>query len=186
MLEATVELLAERGYGGTSTRLAAERAGVSLGALQHHFQTKADLSVQALDHASRRLAREFVAAAPEESEPLQKYAAILDRLLVVFMGPAFAAAVEVHLAARTDPDLRDAATGLNRDIEKLIETSARELMPESVGRSDFDALLRTSISAVRGLAITSMVPTEDPEAEWAQVKSQLLILARNLALEVPA
>ena len=60
VLDATVELLIERGYAGTSTRLAAERAGVSLGALQHHFRTKAELSVEAMRYVTERLAGELV------------------------------------------------------------------------------------------------------------------------------
>jgi AcrR family transcriptional regulator len=185
VLEATVELLAERGYGGTSTRLAAERAGMSLGALQHHFRTKAELSVEALRYASRRLAREFVAAAPADADTLERFGAILDRLFVVFRGDTFAAAVEVHLAARTDPDLQEAAAELNRDVEDLIHSSARELLPEMIYRPEFPALLQTSLSAVRGLALTSMVPLRDRSEEWRQVRSQLLLLAESISMEDP-
>jgi AcrR family transcriptional regulator len=185
VLEATVELLAERGYGGTSTRLAAERAGVSLGALQHHFRTKAELSVEALRYASRRLAREFVAAAPADGDATERFAAILDRLFVVFRGATFAAAVEIHLAARTDPDLQQAAAELNHDVEDLIRASARELLPEVIDRPEFPALLQTSLSAVRGLALTSMAPLRDRGEEWGQVRGQLLLLAEAISLEDP-
>ena len=177
VVEATVGLLAEHGYGGTSIRLAAERAGVSLGALQHHFPTKAELSVEALRHASRSLAREFVAAAPVDGDTVERFAAILDRLFVVFQGSTFAAAVEVHLAARTDPDLQDAAAELNRDVEDLIRSSARELLPEMISQPGFPALLQTSLSAVRGLALTSMDPRSDSGDQWRQVRGQLLLLA---------
>jgi AcrR family transcriptional regulator len=176
-------LLAERGYAGTSTRLAAERAGVSLGALQHHFRTRAELSVEALRYASRRLAREFVAAAPADGDAQARFGAILDRLFVVFRGATFAAAVEVHLAARTDPDLQQAAAELNRDVEGLIQTSARELLPEMTNHPDFPALLQISLSAVRGLALTSMVPQRNRSGEWEQVRGQLMILAANVSVE---
>ena len=42
MLAATIDCLVERGYANTSTRHIAARAGVTLGALQHHFSGKAD------------------------------------------------------------------------------------------------------------------------------------------------
>jgi AcrR family transcriptional regulator len=185
VLEATVELLAERGYAGTSTRLAAERAGVSLGALQHHFRTKADLSVEALRYASRRLAREFVAAAPVEGDAEERFATILDRLFVVFRGSTFAAAVEIHLAARTDADLQQAAEELNRDVEDLIRTSAREILPDMIYHPDFQALMQVSLSAVRGLALTSMTPGRDRSEQWTQVRGQLLSLAANVARQEP-
>jgi AcrR family transcriptional regulator len=181
VLDATLELLVERGYAGTSARLAAERAGVSLGALQHHFRTKADLSVEALSHATARLADEFVATSAASGDLAERFASILDRLFAVFLGPSFVAAVEIHLASRTDPDLQAAVLDLNRDVEALILGSARELLPEISGDPEFEALISTSVSAVRGSALIAMTPLRDGEAEWRQVRDQLVHLAARIA-----
>ena len=180
VLEATVELLVERGYGGTSTRLAAERAGVSLGALQHHFPTRAELSVEALRFVSGRLAAEFVASERESHEDADGFGSMLDRLYVVFRGPTFAAAVEIHLASRTDESLQGPVGELNRDIDELIATGASSLLPELAAHSDFPALLQTSVSAIRGLAVIAMDPVSDREQQWQMVRSQLLDLASGL------
>lgn len=180
VLEATLDLLVERGYAGTSSRLAAERAGVSLGALQHHFRTRADLSVEALSHASARLAEEFVATSTDSGDVMERFGSILDRLFTVFRGPTFAAAVEIHLASRTDTDLQSAVLTLNRDVENLILEGAGDLLPEVREDPDFAALISTSVSAVRGLALTMMTPLRDGDAEWLQVRSQLLRLASRI------
>jgi hypothetical protein len=124
-----------------------------------------------------------VAAAPADGDAQARFAAILDRLFVVFRGATFAAAVEVHLAARTDPDLQQAAAELNRDVEDLIRTSARELLPEMIYHPDFPALLQVSLSAVRGLALTSIAPRSNRSEEWGQVRGQLLLLATNVTME---
>ncbi len=181
VLEATLELLVERGYAGTSSRLAAERAGVSLGALQHHFRTRADLSVEALSYASARLAEEFVATSTDSGNVMERFGSILDRLFVVFRGSTFAAAVEIHLASRTDGDLQAAVLTLNRDVEVLILRSAGDLLPEVRDDPDFAALISTSVSAVRGLALTMMTPLRDGDAEWLPVRGQLLRLASRIA-----
>ena len=55
LLEATVQCLITQGFGGTTTTEVAHRAGVSPGALLHHFPAKADLLCAA-------------AAAPEDEE----------------------------------------------------------------------------------------------------------------------
>ena len=47
LLDATVESLIELGYGRTTTTEIAHRAGLSLGALLHHYPTKTDLLVAA-------------------------------------------------------------------------------------------------------------------------------------------
>ena len=65
LLEATVELLVEKGYAGTSTTLVSERAGVSRGAQLHHFPTKQDLVVAAVQHVTEVRGAELAAAAEE-------------------------------------------------------------------------------------------------------------------------
>ena len=52
LLDATVECLVEHGWSGTSTTLVSERAGVSRGAQLHHFPTKNDLVLAAVEHLS--------------------------------------------------------------------------------------------------------------------------------------
>lgn len=180
VLDATVELLIERGYAGTSTRLAAERAGVSLGALQHHFRTKAELSVEAMRYVTQRLAEEFIAAAPGSDDVIGRFGAILDRLLVVFRGPTFVAAVEIQLASRTDDELQQPVRDLHDDVEAIVLNSATELLPEFSDLPAFPALLQTAVSAVRGLAIATMDPITEVAEEWTLIRGQLLDIARQL------
>ena len=68
LLEATVELLVEKGYAGTSTTLVSERAGVSRGAQLHHFPTKQDLVVAAVEHVTEVRGAELAAAADEPAD----------------------------------------------------------------------------------------------------------------------
>ena len=50
---ATVALIAERGYANVTTNEIAQRAGVSRGALLHHFPLKIDLIVDAAEEIWR-------------------------------------------------------------------------------------------------------------------------------------
>ncbi|HEV3109867.1 MAG TPA: helix-turn-helix domain-containing protein [Candidatus Binataceae bacterium] len=43
MIRAAIDLIAERGYAATTTNLVADRAGLSRGALQHHFKSRDEL-----------------------------------------------------------------------------------------------------------------------------------------------
>src|SRR5262245_57913022 len=47
LLDATLECLVEQGFGAMSTNDVVRRAGVSRGALAHHFPTRADLMAAA-------------------------------------------------------------------------------------------------------------------------------------------
>src|SRR3954468_22691030 len=103
LLEATVELLLEKGYAGTSTTLVSERAGVSRGAQLHHFPTKQDLVVAAVKHVPEVRGAELAAAARALPEGPKRTRALLKVLGDHFTSPVFTAALELWVAARTDP-----------------------------------------------------------------------------------
>jgi len=106
LLEATVELLVERGFAGTSTTLVSERAGVSRGAQLHHFPTKNDLVLAAVEHLSEVRGRELAEAARDLPTGRRRTRAVLDMLADHVTSPVFTAALELWVAARSHPDLR--------------------------------------------------------------------------------
>ena len=65
LLDATVECLVTYGYAGTTTQRVAELAGVTRGAQVHHFRSKEDLVVAAIEH----LAEQRTQAAMREIGP---------------------------------------------------------------------------------------------------------------------
>src|SRR5687768_4533694 len=113
LLEATVECLVELGWAGTTTTVVSERAGVSRGAQLHHFPSKQDLVVAAVEHLSQRRRDDMVAAAADLPEQ-DRTRAVLDVLAAQFVSPVFFAALELWVAARTDAELRAAVGPLER------------------------------------------------------------------------
>src|ERR1700704_4358345 len=73
LLDAAVESLIEVGFARTTTLEVQRRADVSRGALLHHFPSKAELLVAAVDHLAEMRARELKAFAsqlpPEDEHP---------------------------------------------------------------------------------------------------------------------
>jgi AcrR family transcriptional regulator len=55
ILDAARDLLAERGYAGTTTRAVAERAGVGLSLVHYHFGARSQLLVAVLERENERL-----------------------------------------------------------------------------------------------------------------------------------
>ncbi len=109
LLDATLECLHELGYAGTSTPEIARRARVSRGAQLHHFKRKEELVVSALEYVfDLRLARFRQVAAELPLEPEARVKALIDLLWPQFKGPVFYAWLELVVASRTDPALREA------------------------------------------------------------------------------
>lgn len=116
LLDTTVTALAELGYAGTTGPAVAERAGLSRGAQLHHFGTRDQMVVAAVEHLARqRLAHVQASLAanigdtPDASAPPSREAALaaLDLLAGAMSGPLYGATLELWAAARTNNDLRE-------------------------------------------------------------------------------
>lgn len=72
LLAAARELFTERGFAGTGREDIAERAGVTRGALYHHFDSKAAAFVAVVDQVEAELVGRVVAAARRGSTPFEQ------------------------------------------------------------------------------------------------------------------
>lgn len=118
LLDATVEALVERGFSGATTQEVCRRAGVSRGTLLHHFKTRDELLVAALEHVLAARVEAFVAA-NAAGGPVD-----VDRLLELmwaeWQGPALAAWLELAVAARTHAGLREPMRAVMLEFDQLV------------------------------------------------------------------
>src|SRR5215469_12497956 len=132
LLEATVECLVTQGFGGTTTTEVAHRAGVSPGALLHHFPAKADLLCAAVGHLFELRQAEFRKAMANLGPGTDRVEAGVDLLWSMFSGPTFVAWLELWIAARCDPALAEAVVRLDREFIAASEAVFRELFADEV------------------------------------------------------
>ena len=132
LMDAAVSSLHERGYAGTTTVEVAARAGVSRGAQLHHFPTKDELVVKALEHVFELRAQELYPMAAElpAGDPVSRLHALIDLLWPVFKGPTFYAWLELVVASRTDPVLRDPVVLPASDSARRRRGLRHELAPD--------------------------------------------------------
>jgi AcrR family transcriptional regulator len=81
-------LFAERGYAAVGTEEIVARAGVTRGALYHHFGDKKDLMRAVLHDLSRELAEASATAALKETDQWRQILAAVDAFLDACMDPA--------------------------------------------------------------------------------------------------
>jgi AcrR family transcriptional regulator len=104
LLDATIEAIAELGYHGATTAEICARAGVTHGALFHHFETRIDLVLAALGRMTEQRVANYVefAAGHAAGKPIELLRTVWqlarDRVAIVW--------AELTIAARTDPELR--------------------------------------------------------------------------------
>jgi AcrR family transcriptional regulator len=173
LLDATVECLVERGWSGTSTTLVSQRAGVSRGAQLHHFPTKDDLVLAAVEHLSQARGAELDAAAAGLPQGRRRTRAVLDMLAEHFTSSVFTAALELWVAARTDEGLRSAVGPLEQRIGRDIHRRTVELLGVDETRPGARELVQATLDLVRGLGLANTI-TDDAARrkrildEWAR------------------
>src|SRR5919198_2321390 len=116
LLDATIECLVEVGYARTTVHEICARAGLSRGAQQHHFTTKAELMASALQHLFARLSQEVRSAAERLPPGPERISAGIDLLWQAYSGTLSTAAMELWVAARTDPELRSVLLPVDRAL----------------------------------------------------------------------
>ncbi len=173
LMEATIDCLVEYGWAGTTTTVVSQRAGVSRGAQLHHFPSKKDLVVAAVERLSERRRDELTEAAnalPAET----RTRAVLEILSAQFTGPVFFAALELWVAARTDNDLRATVGPLEARLGRETHKQAADLLRIDDTRGNNRALVQSTLDLLRGLGLAASL-TDDSKRRtklldaWADV-----------------
>ncbi|MGH3307372.1 MAG: TetR/AcrR family transcriptional regulator [Nocardioides sp.] len=157
LLEATIECLVASGFSRTSTTLVSERAGVSRGAQLHHFPTKNDLVVAAVDHLTDVRGADLAAAAERLPTGKRRTRAVLQMLADHFTGPVFTAALELWVAARTDEALLAAVEPLEQRVGRETHRLTVELLGADESRPGVRELVQATLDLVRGLGLANTI-----------------------------
>ena len=174
LLEATLRCLVEHGWSGTSTTLVSERAGVSRGAQLHHFPTKADLVVAAVEHIATLRRDELAEAAAALPRGKRRTREVLELLGEHFTADVFAAALELWVAARTDPALLAAVEPLERQTGRETHRLTVEMLDVDESKPGARELVQATLDLIRGLGLANTISDDSGRRtqildRWADV-----------------
>src|SRR5437879_4429977 len=154
LLDATIECLVELGWAATSTTEVVRRAGVSRGAQVHHFPTKEDLVLAALDYLLERRLRAFEAAFADLPADQRSPANAMRLLFAHCFGETFEAWLELVMAARTDAAVHERFVQLEEQFFENALATFRGMFPDAAADPNVARIaLRLSFSLLDGLAL---------------------------------
>lgn len=182
LLDAAVDSLVERGFARTTTTEVARRAGFSLGALLHHFPTKTELLVGAVEHVVTRRQDEFRKSMANLRDDVDRLDAAIDLLWAAFDGPTFRAWVELWVGSRTDAQLSDAVRVMDARFAASSEEIFAELFAPDAGYPDLLAdSFRFTMALMDGVALRGLVvePTDSQPIEMLKAVAHLAITNAN-------
>ncbi len=132
ILSSAIDCFYELGYASTTTDNIAKKAGVSRGAMLHHFPTRFDLISAAVAHLSNRWLERFTDAESRVNEGAEhtRVAEGIDAYWELLNSPDWVVFNELKVAARTDQELEKALVPALKDFGKAMAEAALELYPD--------------------------------------------------------
>ena len=178
VLQATAALVHERSFQAASMFEVAKAAGVTPGALQHHFGSKAELMMQVIEHVMQSDQADGVHW-PDASLPLARRAGAFVQALwaSVYEPPRFLTAWSIYFGSHDDPALGERIAARRRRLSALLHQRCLAIFPELGRGAAAQAFVDLLLSSLRGIAIVRLFDPSDPAA-----KAQLRELARLIEL----
>jgi len=163
ILDAAVRLLGERGYAGLRTTDVAEAAGVSKGALTHHFPSKDALVQAVIEHVFECAAEQARRRAHRPMSVDQAIRALIADGQEFFFSELFLIALDLAIQGRTQASVENAFTKISAAARLPVEAHWREaLVASGVPAALADDLLWLTLSIVRGVAIRRLWQQDAP------------------------
>lgn len=180
ILDATLDCIHELGFQNASTTEITRRAGVSRGALLHHFPTKEMLvgsAVESLLAAEIADIRKIADAYAHDQLTIDDF---VDNLWERFSGRLFMITMDFLASARTDEKLREAVVPVSLNFHASLNEiwtqffKYRETPPEEV-----QVLLNTTLCLMRGMGVQTVI-RHDKEYYDGMISGWKAILHRLL------
>jgi AcrR family transcriptional regulator len=159
--EAAIRCFVEHGYSQTTTTLIADKAGLSRGAMLHHFPSKLAVVTASVEYLHAKRLRAFRKAVNRPSVNGDHLRQSLEAYWAHVHHPMFVAFFELAVAARTDKELAAILRPAQEAFEKEWYDAAVEVFPEWKGRGvKFDIALDLVRYVIEGMAISFVTHKE--------------------------
>lgn len=170
LIGTTIGLLHDRSYQGATVFEVAKAAGLTPGALQHHFGSKAALMMQVTDAILRASGAEGVAW-PAAERPLQERCLGLVQALWqrAYEPPRFLAAWALYFGSAGEPELRAHIARQRASLAQALHQRFLQVLPELAATPDSKALVQLVLSSLRGLGVVRLFGPA-PKDELAQLE----------------
>jgi AcrR family transcriptional regulator len=163
IVDAALDVLVEHGYAGMTMQRVQDVAGVSRGALTHHFASMAELAAAAVEAVADR---QTAAISDELTRPagVATVPELVDALLRSLRQPSFAAGLDLWCAARADGALREGLLPGARRLARVHRQITAEVLGLDPGSPEARLAVDGLLSLLRGLALGAVLrPHGDAE-----------------------
>lgn len=186
LLEATIRCIVRMGFAQVRTRDIAHEAGLSRGAIVHHFANKGQLFEKTLVYVHERRLGLYREAIGQLETVEDRAEGGLDLYWRQLRSPYFVAAQELQMAARSDEALAAILLPQREVFLKEWEAETLKLFPEwSVTGPVFDLVMHITQFMMEGMAIDAWFSGDDAKQEQLMTYLKLRLRSLRAAKEQP-
>jgi AcrR family transcriptional regulator len=186
VLDAAARVVLTRSFQAATMFEVAKEAGVTPGALQHHFGSKAELMLQLLERQLHAQGEEALAW-PDAKLPLpQRTQALLQALWQgLYEPPRFLVAWGVYFGSVGDEALRERIVARRAKLQDTVREHFLASLPELAQAADAQAFIDMVLSCLRGMGVVRLFAPQ-PEACAAQLHALAMVIEQRCASVLPA
>lgn len=179
LIATTIRLMHERSYGSATFFEVAKAAGVTHGALQHHFGSRAMLMLEVLRTILESNALDDRLAWPDSGLSVEARAQQFVQVLwdQLYEPPRFLAAWSVYFGAAGDGALRPRMAEMRVQLASTLRQRFARVFPETQGLPARESFVDLVLSTLRGLGVARLFH-QDPLAERAQLQMLAMLIAQ--------
>lgn len=188
ILEAAIDCLQEHGFARTTTQLIAQMAGISRGAMLHHYATKQELIASVIDYTVFRRMENFLTAIRglTDADRVDRNAGI-EIYWQSLLTREFAAYLELMMAARTDAELREVFLPKARHYDEIERAEVVRAFPEWQDNAKaYELAMDYCMSTMQGLLLNREIwQDRDRRVRLRNFLSTTLLMVRSGAIAPP-
>ncbi len=177
LIESTIGIIQNHGFEAATFFEVAKCAGVTPGAIQHHFKSKGDLMMEVLNHLIKE-GHQAGKLWPSSDLPPNERARLLvgNAWQLIYRHPRFVAAWSTYLGCKGKPELLAHIARQRADLMRELRPRFLASFPELADAPDADGFIGLVFSALRGMGLLQLF-----DADGAATQQQLESLAKLIA-----
>lgn len=157
LIDAAIEVLREEGYANLTISKVSQSAGLTNGAMQHHFTSRDDLLLALLEAVYPVLQIPFDAIAAEGLPPKMRISRLVDNLWSIYSRPEYLAVWDIALGSRGDARLWPRVRAYQKEITQQMRNELVRLFADlDLSGDDAERILAIPVGCIRGIAFLEM------------------------------
>jgi AcrR family transcriptional regulator len=171
LLEAAVRVSQESGYANLTISKVAQHAGLTNGAMQHHFSSRDELVLAMLDALYPVLEIPFEEIASRKSTVRERVNTFIDLLWQIYSRPEYLVVWDIAFGTRGDAPLRAKLQAYQRDIAaRMRKQLAASFADVGLNPDGAEHIFSMVVSCLRGFALQTVFGVDRRRTDLEQVK----------------